>query len=139
MNCLLYKTLHYSFGHLVFVFPNRFVKRWYRGHNTCSRCDFEYVPVRGQQSQRRLEDKAPKTSHQQHHQQYHSQHQQPVSNKAIAASGSLVKEIKEEKKPDIKREVRVQKKTFRYKNIDKWSFFLLLRILLHYYVIVIWF
>jgi len=23
----------------------RFVKRWYRGSNTCSRCDFEFTPL----------------------------------------------------------------------------------------------
>lgn len=78
-----------------------FIKRWSRGYNTCSRCDFEYAPLRSTQPLRRSDDR-PSQSSRQLLPQNQQQQQQQAQGKATASSSSFVKEIKEEKKPDIR-------------------------------------
>lgn len=80
---------------------SRFIKRWSRGYNTCSRCDFEYAPARNTQPLRRSDDRQSQSSRQ----LLPQNQQQQAQGKATALSSSLIKEIKEEKKPDV-REVK---------------------------------
>lgn len=82
-----------------------FNKKWFRGYNTCSRCDFEYAPIRGGRPSRRPDGKSPQYIRQ-------PQQNQPsqVQNRQTASGNSLVKEIKEEKKSsvrDVRREDRI--------------------------------
>lgn len=67
-----------------------FIKRWFRGPNTCSRCDFEFVSLRNLQSTRKFEEKVQKLS--QHHSEP-KKHRPPSACEAI---------VKDEKKPDFK-------------------------------------
>ena len=42
---------------------NRFVKRWYRGSNTCSRCDFEFMPLAGSRLALKRSEHSVKSTH----------------------------------------------------------------------------
>ena len=40
----------------------RFVKRWNRGENSCSRCDFEYLPIPNSRRACKRENESVKSS-----------------------------------------------------------------------------
>jgi len=67
----------------------RFVKCWNRGENSCSRCDFEYVPIPNSRHAYRRENKSVKSSE---------------SNAKLAAGLS---KLYDDRQMDIKKEEKV--------------------------------
>lgn len=70
--------------HLIAISHFRFIKHWFRGRNTCSRCDFEFQPYADSRLAQKREEKLRKISG--------------------SSSVQSIRTVKEEQKEDLTRE-----------------------------------